>query len=69
MKFFVNGGKYRHRNFLDVDMVVLGVAYTLPNGDQKLKVLWVLQRDENFIIGQDRVWVDKTQLKNWSRVI
>lgn len=58
---------YRHMSFTDVDMVIQVVQYVGPKV-VKLKVTWVLQRDHNFVLCNDKVQIKRSDLWKWKRV-
>jgi hypothetical protein len=56
--------KYRHRNCLDIDIVVLNRQY---QGREyfKLKVKYVAQRNEDFIFEYDTIRIYRKDFKHW----
>lgn len=67
---FEPGKTYRHRNCLDVDMLVLGSSggqAFAPGPGSALVVLWTLQRGPG-ILGHDEVYVHARDYNNWQEV-
>lgn len=63
---FYGGSKYRHRNFLDVDMYVQRRQYSGPTY-WKLKVIWYSQRGHSLGF-TETVTVKRKDWSNWKLV-
>lgn len=64
---FTKYGRYRHSNCIDTDIIIEKIQYLGPNYI-KLKVYWVLQRNPEFIITDDRITIRKESYKHWREV-
>lgn len=61
---FKAGRFYKHRNFLDVTMYVIG-SYQVGPGYWKLKVMWYCR---DLVLGNDKVTVRNPKLGHWREV-
>ncbi len=69
VKGFVRNGRYRHRNSLDLDILVKAIAYTGPKYT-KMKVLFINRTSSDLVISHapSVVAVQHEHLQNWARI-
>jgi hypothetical protein len=64
---FMSPGYWRHRDFLDVDFLIIDPVYG-GTTFLRAKGYWVNQKSRDMIHAVDEIKILKKDLKNWARV-